>query len=398
MVIKINNMTLTRGGKLVNAKKSEKGVAKFTPPLGKKVEACDIPRSGFLPDHTGLFNKDTAIGRAFRQEVLGFLKAPIVSGGKGMVLTHDYPFRETPIINISRPAVARFMFSDEVDDPEDNNSVYKGRADVVRRRYYGSGSGSGSVATNENCRIIRPWTTTMAALALVIKDMMRAAGGQWEFLARHGAADFNLCAVLVYQDHNDLGLHSDQVFFPDGKFRQEKNSQRENSAVAIVTFGKHRRLAFKRRFAKCDGTWALPEKEAFMELHLGDMSVFILHPKDEKPQRRRDMHGRMKHKLQFMHMVLQPLMEDRKDYVSVAYCFRVVVPYAYVNVADDKIMVDDRSVPGLGSNPAVQKRVVKRNILYNKGMNNPNSKENITIRQTQEKLHKAIVVNGMDKL
>lgn len=65
----------------------------------------------------------------------------------------------------------------------------------------------------------------MAEMAKAIKQIMKDAGGSFEYLTRNGNVDFTCCATLVYQKHNQFGRHADQVFLLDGTFNLGKKQK-----------------------------------------------------------------------------------------------------------------------------------------------------------------------------
>ena len=141
---------------------------------------------------------------------------------------------------------------------------------------------------------VRAWCTALESIAAFVYQMACARYGDDPVVK---LAPFNHCSLLVYHPplpskvndpdaHNpntpylQLRRHTDQQYcLRTGEFKASSNSQLENSLVVIVTWGDARKLSF----FKCrEGRKSVLERE----FTLGHMSVFFLHPQDEKPVRR----------------------------------------------------------------------------------------------------------------
>ena len=116
-------------------------------------------------------------------------------------------------------------------------------------------------------------------------------------------------------------------------------------------------------------------KKLFMTVKQQHLNVFILHPWDERPLRRRDCRGVLQKRVQFVHKVNQPPKPSRENYLSIAILFRCVTKTCPVDVRTNAMAIDQRTVNGYGRDP-VKKRVAKRKAAQDRAMADKDSREN----------------------
>ena len=249
---------------------------------------------------------------------------------------------------------------------------------TVWRFDYGSGSGTGSVATIETSRFIADTPKNFLALRKAIWESMKK-DPRYRGITRDSSNFFNHTTVLIYRGHNKLPTHADQVWTPDGKFESSRNSQKKGSAVVTVTIGDDRILRFVRRSAN-GNNWNKEEKKEFMTVTHKHMKAYVLHPEDEKPLLRHDGNGTSKARLQYLHYVERPPRHDQEDYLSIAIIFRCVTKCSPVSVCDNRMTVDDRTIKRFDTKE-VKERIAKRARKQEKAMNDERSQENATIAE-----------------
>ena len=300
-----------------------------------------------------------------------------------MHLVHNHPYSRKPLVNLLRPAVPRFFFS-ETAPPDTMGANAARKFDdfyTTWRCDCGSGSGTGSVATNESCRVTAPMPINFTNLHKATYKKLRE-DLRYRHLVRDGKNKFNHATVLTCRGHNHLTLHSDQVWGPNGDYMAEKNSQKRGSPVAIVTIGDDRNLLFLRRCS--DGKrWEMAEKLPFMTVKQQHLNVFVLHPADERPLRRHDWRGAMKKRVQFMHKVAQPSKDLRDGCLSVAILFRCTTKTCPVDVRTNTMAVDQRTVNGWGRDP-VKKRIAKRKAAQDLALADEGSLEKAAVSEWNE--------------
>ena len=341
----------------------------------------DTPKSGFL-EMGELLSDGSDLRRQLYEECKRILGSDIGTLN-AMHLVHNYPYSKSPFINLLRPAVPRFFFADRAPPGTSGANCARKYNDTytVWRYDYGSGSGTGSVATNESYRVIAPMPTSFTNLHQAIYKKLQQ-DPRFKSLVRDGKNKFNHATVLTYRGHNHLTSHTDQVWAPTGKFVSQKNSQKEGSPVVIVTIGDPRKLLFLRRSSN-GKRWDVAEKVPFMTVQQHHLQVFVLHPRDERPLRRHDWMGKRKEKVQFTHRVDQPQGREREGYLSVAILFRCVTKTCPVDVRYNTVAVDERTVNGYDRAP-VKKRVAKRKAAQDMAMANKRSRESNTVREWNE--------------
>ena len=221
-----------------------------------------------------------------------------------------------PIINLTRPAVLRIYYGQSKSSTKSLNSV---------RPTYGPISSSSSVGMDPNNFSTKPMTWNMCNIAEEIRLFLieNTCSKTRQYLQ----FPFNHCTVLVYSGDNNngrcnssLAFHSDCTFDHNGNYVSARNSQRENTCVAVLTLGDSRRLHFRKRVL-VDGKmkrkrWALTDDKP-VTFNLTENSVFLLHPEDEIPTVRRGD----KVLSQYLHGDVN--ITNSND-LSVAFAFRVV--------------------------------------------------------------------------
>lgn len=340
--------------------------------------AGDVPRSGFLDMGDKL--REGAMLRVQLENECKRLMVTEFGTFNGLHLVHNFPYSSSPHINIKRPAVPRFMFAKTAPTPPDKEGNYDDLC-TVWRYDYGSGTGTGSVATNESSRLIGDFTSNLDSLCEEVWKSMKD-DPRFKSLTRYPANKFNHVTVLLYRGHNDLSLHADQVWTQDGKFDSVRNSQKKGTAVAIVTVGSDRVLQFHKRYSE-GKTWMKAEAKPFMKVTQKHMQVHLGHPDDERPKRRHDSCGIRHDHLQFLHRVAKPPSHLREGYFSMAYVLRCVVAVAPVNICDNHVRVDNRTIRNL-QKKTTKERIRKRKRCQEKALKNPNSLERNLIKEYQE--------------
>ena len=119
-----------------------------------------------------------------------------------------------------------------------------------------------------------------------------------------------------------------------------RNSQQENTCVAVLTLGDTRRLHFKKRIL-IDGNknrkrWAITD-DMGIHFDLCENTIFLLDPTDEIPTRRVGDDDRS----QYVHGGVQITNEND---LSIAYAFRVVCVEREYNPINSKLIPQESDI------------------------------------------------------
>ena len=221
-----------------------------------------------------------------------------------------------PIINLNRPAVLRIYYGLSKSSTRSLNAI---------RPTYGPISTSSSVGMDPNNFSTKPLSLNMYNIGEEIRSylLQKTCSRTKTFLK----FPFNHCTVLVYSGDNNngrsnssLAYHSDCTFDHNGKYITARNSQRENTSVAVLTLGDSRKLHFRKRLLVEGSTkrprWAMTDDKC-VTFNLDENSVFLLHPDDEIPSKRCGDNNLS----QYVHGGVN--ITNKND-LSVAFAFRVV--------------------------------------------------------------------------
>ena len=209
----------------------------------------------------------------------------------GIRTTLEAPYNNKAKLNILRPAVLRQYFGQlhHLNENLDNYEV---------RYTYGGGSGSAcnSVGGDKNSLCTRRFTKEIDIIAKVVHNYIFSNKDCQKYLynnRRHSSEirsdEFNHCTVLYYygvdgiKEYSKLGFHCDCVFDKHGNFRNSANSQVENSVTVSVCIGDDRKIRFKRRYIHHPREKWIYENDTIMETVLGNGSLLVIHPDDERP-------------------------------------------------------------------------------------------------------------------
>ena len=222
----------------------------------------------------------------------------------------------TPIINLTRPAVLRVYYGLTKSSTRSLNAI---------RPTYGPISTSSSVGMDPNNFSTKPLSLNMYKTGEEIRTYLlnNCSTSTKNFLTE----PFNHCTVLVYSGDNNngcsnssLAFHSDCTFDHNGNYIVGRNSQQENTCVAVLTLGDSRTLHFKKRVLVVSQTkrkrWTVTNDET-VSFNLGENSVFLLHPEDEIPSIKCNDNMQS----QYVHGGVK--ISNKND-LSVAFAFRVV--------------------------------------------------------------------------
>ena len=240
----------------------------------------------------------------------------------------------SPLINLSRPAVLRVYYGLSKSCTKSLNAI---------RPTYGPISTSSSVGMDPHNFTTKAMTLTLHRIGEKLRMYLkRNYNGE---LLKCLDKQFNHCTVLIYSGHNNngssnssLAYHSDCTFDHTGNYLPGRNSQAEDSCVAVLTLGDSRTLHFKKRIAirsKSGRKKWIQTDDKGISFELSDNSVFMLHPTDERPRVREEdecfsqyIHGGIK-------------ITNNND-LSIAFAFRVVcVDHEYDPVTSKLIVTDD---------------------------------------------------------
>ena len=190
-----------------------------------------------------------------------------------------------PLINLTRPAVLRIYYGLSRTSSKSLNAY---------RPTYGPISTSSSVGMDPNNFSTKPFSFNMYHIGEEIRQFL--LNNCCSQTKKYLFLPFNHCTVLVYsgEDNNgksnsSLSFHSDCTFDHEGKYIASRNSQQENTCVAVLTLGDSRRLHFKKQILingeKNRKKWAITNDKG-VHFDLDENSIFLLDPRDVIPTRR----------------------------------------------------------------------------------------------------------------
>lgn len=222
----------------------------------------------------------------------------------------------SPLINLTRPAVLRIYYGLPKSSTKTLNSI---------RPTYGPISTSSSVGMDPHNFTTKAMSLTLFRIGEQLRCFLKRQCN--EDVIKYLSNEFNHCTVLIYSGENNNGLsnsslafHSDCTFDHSGNYLKGRNSQKENTCVAVLTLGDSRTLHFKKRIAMESKSgrrkWVhtVDEGQNFV---LKDNSVFMLDPTDEKPCLR----SGDDYVSQYVHGGVK--ITNKND-LSIAFAFRVV--------------------------------------------------------------------------
>ena len=187
-----------------------------------------------------------------------------------------------PVINLTRPAVLRVYFGVSKRCTDTLNCV---------RPTYGPISTASSVGMDPYNFTTKSMSLNLFLISEHVRKLLMEKIGADTPPSLHES--FNHCTVLIYSGSNNngcsnssLSFHSDCTFDHKGKYVTNRNSQKENTCVVVLTVGDCREIFFKKRVV-VEGNqgrhkWRVTDDESISFL-LEDNSVFLLHPMDEIP-------------------------------------------------------------------------------------------------------------------
>ena len=240
----------------------------------------------------------------------------------------------SPLINLTRPAVLRIYYGLSKSCTKSLNAI---------RPTYGPISTSSSVGMDPHNFTTKPMSLTLFNIGEQLRSYLK---NQCEReVSKYLESKFNHCTILIYSgesnngpSNSSLAYHSDCTFDHTGKFLPGRNSQQENTCVAVLTLGDTRTLHFKKRIAQSSKIgrkkWVQTDDKG-VSFDLTDNSVFMLHPIDEKPCVREGDD----HMSQYIHGGVK--ITNNND-LSIAFAFRVVsVDHEYDPVTSKLVAKED---------------------------------------------------------
>lgn len=184
--------------------------------------------------------------------------------------------------------------------------------------------GHGPIATDVDDRIIYTMSSTMEEISRQVWNSMKG-NDDFKNLCKRGL-EFNHASVHVYHKGALMGKHKDR--------NGVRNSMKEGSAVAVLTLGDSRDIAFHRSY-KCPKTGKeVIETNECNILRQEHGSLFILHPDDEVSKGRRNGMLRRMKDASFVHTIAMPKGSE----FSVAIIFRCLETTAIVDVTTEKVV------------------------------------------------------------
>ena len=221
-----------------------------------------------------------------------------------------------PLINLTRPAVLRVYYG---------LSKYCSQSLNAIRPTYGPISTASSVGMDPHNFSTKPMSHSLYTIGEKVRCYLRQKDNNT--YSKYLQDSFNHCTVLVYSGENNngasnssLSFHSDCTFDHKGNFIRSRNSQRQNTCVAVLTLGDSRTIYFKKRIVteskQGKRKWLITQ-DAGVSYDLSDNSVFLLNPEDEIPRKRRGD----EYISQYIHGGVN--ITNTND-LSIAFAFRVV--------------------------------------------------------------------------
>ena len=284
---------------------------------------------------------------------------------------------KVPIINLNRPAVLRVYYG--------LSKKFTDTLNIIRPTY-GPISSSSSVGMD-------PFNFTTKPMSLHLFHISRTIHS---YIINTYPKDscppmndyFNHCTFLIYSGKNNngasnstLSYHSDCTFDHSGRYIVNRNSQKENTCVAVLTMGDSRVLHFKKRVAVEGGKgkrkWKVTD-DVGKSFVLGNNSLFLLHPDDEKPRlRSKDVYLS-----QYVHGGVNI---DNDNDLSLAMVFRVVSVDREYNAITSKLIPNDNDLK-VGDSPNSDRNQCLNMALLNFKKNNLDEYTTIFQKFVKQKL------------
>ena len=221
-----------------------------------------------------------------------------------------------PLINLTRPAVLRIYYGLSKSCTKSLNA---------NRPTYGPISTSSSVGMDPHNFSTKAMSLTLFSIGQQLRCYLKRQCK--DEVLQSLESEFNHCTVLIYSGENNngnsnssLAYHSDCTFDHSGNYIPGRNSQQENTCVAVLTIGDSRRLHFKKRVAinnKIGRKRWVETDDKGISFELKDNSVFMLDPRDEVPCLREGDD----YVSQYIHGGIK--ITNKND-LSIAFAFRVV--------------------------------------------------------------------------
>lgn len=160
---------------------------------------------------------------------------------------------------------------------------------------------------------------------------------------------FTTAVVATYLDAMMIQAHCDQRWSADGKFIESQNSQVKDTATVVLVIGESRSLDFEMYRYNGKEQVQVGVKGRFQLEH---GSLFILHPKDEEPKKRKNFerYGRTFYKHS------SNGVEGRELEMSIGIVFRSTNHLVEVNRKTGLVVLDEK----LEMNKIVGKKEVEK--------------------------------------
>ena len=172
---------------------------------------------------------------------------------------------------------------------------------MVLRFAYASKSGKGTIGIDPENRFIHPFNSHIRKVIYDTTTIARL----FEIIGPEESLGINAVSVKIYFDENPESdcvkgpkktpMHCDFIYNKDNTPRKNANSQKENTHVFIWTIGHNKTLTFEKSGEQKRSTYVegsdrkynseykdQPFKDTRIDFDLGHMSLFHLHPDQEK--------------------------------------------------------------------------------------------------------------------
>ena len=150
----------------------------------------------------------------------------------GITLLADEPLGNKPMLNVSRPAVLRQYYGQDL--------TVQG---INQRATFGMFKGAQSEGSDKDKFTVKPFCHEMTQMAEYLSDLLRFNQVSLKLDDVDLSNEFNSCGVLLYHKvdglkiQSSLGMHCDMKYSKEGCFKNS-NTIKENTPIIIVTVGK----------------------------------------------------------------------------------------------------------------------------------------------------------------
>ena len=214
--------------------------------------------------------------RILSRNILDKLFFSDINSKHGMSIVSEQPMNNDIMLNISRPAVLRQYYGNNVGYVKNN---------IVSRTTYGYKS---SVGTDPAKYITKPFDTDMHIMSKYVMSIIRKLYTEASTKVLDLTHEFNSCTVLTYFGDKTIKKQSKMAWHCDTKYNSNghyiNKGQVINTPVVIITYG-HDHILNWRRVINSNNKWVRDQTFHNIPMILNDEAFMLLHPFDEIPHK-----------------------------------------------------------------------------------------------------------------